>query len=182
MSETVDAINEHTIKGLDPLGSSREIGVSLNGRLYVAGGAFETPAQPIPGIGTGAAYATGDAFGGMFTIPVPVEFKLQAITFIDLDNEKIAKDVVFYASPFTATADNAAFAPSAADLQRQSKAISIAIGDYVAFNANALATVTGIEITMVCPSGFLYGQWVTRGADNIAAGSIPLFYLSGEVR
>ena len=112
---------------------------------------------------------------------MPRRFTLQSITFVDLDNEKIPKDVVFYTGIFTPTDDNAALAPATVDLLKNPKVITIAAGDFVAFNANAVATVTGIELPMECPDGKLRGQWVTRGADNIAAGAIPYFSISGVI-
>lgn len=136
-------------------------------------GLTPTQMQDVPGIGTGAAYATGDAFGSRLILPVPVKGVIQSVTFVDKDNEKLAKDIYVFANDFTATADNAAFAPSDADLLNCVGFISLSGGDFAANSANAVAHRDNIGLAYTAPSGYLYFQFVTRGADNIASGKIP---------
>lgn len=140
-------------------------------------GPYATDWIIVPGIGVSAAYATGDAFGIQFEVPVPVSGTIQSCTFVDKDNEKLAKDIYIFASSFAATADNSAFAPSDPDLQACIGFISISGGDYAANNANAVGHRDNIGLSYVAPGGKLYCQIVTRGADNIAAGKIPLVQL-----
>ena len=135
---------------------------------------FPSALTEIPGIGTGAAYATADAFGIRFSIVVPVEGTIAQVTFLDFDDEGLNKELVLFSREFTATADNSAFAPSDADLEFCLGVISI--DTWYNYSSNQV----GIAIPAfhyTAPSGTLYGQFVTRGADNIAAGSVPKFFM-----
>lgn len=134
----------------------------------------------VPGIGVAAAYASGDAFGTLFAFEVPVRGLIRTVTFIDIDNERVPKDLVIFNQSFTPTADNSAFAPSASDLTKLVGVISILTGDYVAFNANAAGVVTAIDMAYEAVEGKLYCQLVTRGADNIASGAEPYLVLVVE--
>lgn len=135
----------------------------------------ETAFYTIPGIGTGAAYTSGDAFGTGFWIDVPKMGIIESCTFLDLDNEGLAKTVLFFKTAVSTTADNGAFAPTSADLSSGTPIqINIVAGDYVTFSANQMATVTGIQLPYEAPLNRLWVRLVTRGADNIAAGAIPL--------
>lgn len=182
MSETVEAILTHTIKGRGPDGNPREINVDVGGNLAV-GDPWETALIQIPGIGTAAAYASGDAFGTGFWVPCPPKGFIDALTFIDLDNEGIAKTIVLFDVAVTTSADNAAFTPIKADLLIRSRQINLSSSDYVTFASNQMATVTGIRLPYNAPDARgLWCRLVTRGADNIAAGAIPLISFAGTVR
>lgn len=128
----------------------------------------------IPVIGTGAGYAAGDAFGGKFILKVPIEGTIATVIFRDYDSEGTSKEIVLFSQEFTATADNSAFAPTNSDLMNCIGVISITA--FYAYNANQIGIATP-ALYYVAPKGLLYGQVVTRGADNIAAGSIPDFTL-----
>lgn len=145
--------------------------------LDALGGVYNTTPIVIPGLTTGGAYATGDALGVQFTIPVPKSGILHAVWFIDRDNEKIAKEIMLAGFKFTATANDAAFAPVGSELDRMIP-VRIAAGDFGSgYNANAIGYVSSLGIPYTAPEGMLYCQLVTRGADNIAAGSEPLIKL-----
>lgn len=133
----------------------------------------------IPGVGTGVAYASGDAFGTVMAFTMSSKAAiLHGALLLDLDNEKIQKDIfVFDTLPTDTSADNAAFTPPDADLLTCIAAFSIGAGDYIAAAANAVGCVRGINIPIVAPSGTLWVRVVTRGADNIAASNIPLLGL-----
>lgn len=124
----------------------------------------------VPGIGTAAAYATGDAFGDKFVIDVPLEGMISNLVFYDLDDEGIAKDLVMFAEDFTATADNAAFAVSDDDLLNSVGTISV--DQFYDFGNNQMG-IGRPAWGYVAHHPRLWCQFVTRGADNIAAGSIP---------
>ena len=132
---------------------------------------FTTGKIPIPGIGTGSAYASGDAFGTKFDFVVPTEGVFSTVVFYDLDNEGIVKEIHLFDSDFTATADNSPFDPSDSDLQRSVGVINIATFYANANNQLAIATPA---LYYKAPQGKLWAQVVTRGVDNIASGSIPL--------
>lgn len=129
--------------------------------------------QVIPGIGTGAAYVAGDAFGDVFTFVVPVTGFIHGIVFHDLSNLKIAKTLFLYDAPVTATADNAAYAPSGTALRQCVGVISIGAGDFYAANANAVAVKEGLNIRYEAPQGKLWCQIRTEGADTVVAGALP---------
>ena len=135
---------------------------------------FPSELVEIPGIGTAVAYATAEAFGTRFPIVVPVEGTIAQVTFLDFDDEGINKELVLFSREFTATADNAAFNPSDADLNFCLGVISI--DTWYNYSANQVGVATP-AFHYVAPSGTIYGQFVTRGADNIAAGSIPKFFV-----
>jgi len=126
----------------------------------------------IEGIGVAAAYATADAFGGRLVIPVPVEGTICTVVFHDYDDEGITKELVLFNDEFTATADNSAFAVSDADMRNCVGVISIVT--YFNFGSNQIGQATP-ALFYIAPKGLLYGQFVTRGTDNIAAGAIPDF-------
>ena len=175
MSETVDAINRHTMKGVDPQGETRPVAVDTQGAPFVTG--YIQPVGPVPitGIGTGAAYASGDAFGGKITITVPVRGIISNLWFFDYDDEGLAKELVLFSSDFTATADNSAFALLDADLKNCIGVINVDL--FYNFTNNQIGNANP-ALAYFAPEGRLYGQWVTRGADNIATGALPDFLLA----
>ena len=147
---------------------SGEPDIVTTSRVYL------TPSVTIPGIGTAAAYAAGDAFGTKFSFNVPVEGTISNVVFIDYDDEGIRKDLVLFGADFTATADNSAFNVSDADLKQALPVITIDL--FYNFGANQLGQATP-ALSFRAPSRRLYCQLITQGADNIAAGSIPELYL-----
>ncbi len=130
----------------------------------------------VPGIGTGAAYADGEAFGGLIQFhdvfrPEKCSGTIVQVFFLDLDDEGINKDVPIFIRPFTITTDNNAFAPSAIDLLGCRSVISIST--WSNWNANQFGEASGANRWISGESPHLWTQIVTRGADNIAAGSEP---------
>lgn len=174
LDEGLSGLLDEAEKQTPLLQEAVDAGTRIRGKVEVFSPLGPTPLIQIPGIGTAAAYATGDAFGVMLEIPVPIEGVIATAVFHDHDNEGIQKDLILSASPFTATADNAAFAPSDLDL---TKVIGVVTFDvFTNFNANKVAVATP-ALYYKAPLGYLYGQFVTRGADNIAAAKLPEFFL-----
>ena len=135
---------------------------------------FVTGQIEIPGIGTGAAYAAGDAFGNKFVFKVPKEGTIANVVFIDKDDEGLNKELVLFNKDFGQTGDNQAFSPGDPDLHDSIGAVSIETWYDYALNQLGMATPA---LSYVAPEGQLYAQMLTRGADNIAAGAIPRIYL-----
>ena len=77
---------------------------------------FSTPYMEVPGIGTGAVYAAGEAFGSKFHFNVPKRGVIQTVIMLDLDDEGIETELWLFRNDFTATADNSAFAITDLDL------------------------------------------------------------------
>ena len=146
----------------------------LLGRILLTlGGPYVTPPMTVPGLTTGSAYAANDAFGTLFWYDVPKRGVINAAFYYDLDNEKIAKEFVLSPVMFTPTANDSAFAPVGGEI-KNFITIRITAGDFgTGFNANAIGQVSGLGIPYVAPEGRLWCQLITRGVDNIAAGSLP---------
>ena len=162
------------VRGLDPQGDPRNVGVNGVGDLLVSAQVYRSPTIRVPGIGAAAAYVSGDAFGAGFSFSVPVVGTIAHVYFLDYDDEGIQKDLVLFSLPFVATADNSAFAVSDADL-RNCVGVAV-INTYRNFGNNQFGEA-GPALNYVAPQGTLYAQLVTRGADNIAAGASPEIYL-----
>tara|TARA_Y100000034_G_C6727583_1_gene322167 strand:+ start:216 stop:722 length:507 start_codon:yes stop_codon:yes gene_type:complete len=158
------------IRGVDPQGRPRDVAVDNSGGVFVAGKVFKSALIPIPGIGAGAGYAAGDAFGTKFIIHVPKEGTISNVVFLDHDDEGIQKELILFSEDFTATADNSAFAVSDDDIRSLVGVVDISW--YINYNANQVGQGTP-ALSYVAPEGRLYAQLVTRGADNIAAGAVP---------
>jgi len=131
---------------------------------------YRTPPQKVKGIGTGAAYAAGDAFGLTNEVTVPVKGTIAYITFMDFDGEAIQKDIFFFNAPIDPTTDNDPYGPSDADLRKWVGVASVFV--YYAA-ANNQVGIAYPALAYVAPRGILYYQLVTRGADNIAATYEP---------
>ena len=147
----------------------------FNKTVMVANRLAAIPYVPIPGIGTAAAYAAGDAFGAKFTFDVPRGGVIEAAIMLDLDDEGIETELWLFDQDFTATADNSAFAPTDMDLLKLVAVISIT--NFADAANNRVGINNGMGLPYAAPTGKLYCQCVTRGAPTIAADNIPLLAL-----
>lgn len=130
----------------------------------------------IPGIGTGSAYADGDAFGTLITWHNVLRAEKPSGTIVgallfDLDDEGLQVDVPLFTQGITVTADNSAFAPSDADLLF-CRAI-VPITEFYNWGSNQFGQYTGSPKWLRADGPNLYTQCVIRGAANIAAGALP---------
>jgi hypothetical protein len=144
------------------------------GTVRVKDSVFKTDRQRIPGIVAASAYSAGDAFGIKFGLHVPERGTIATVVFIGLDDEGKNKEVAFFDTDFAETADNAAFAPSDADFKN---CIGFAEFDTFKNYGNNQIAVATPALSYVAPKGTLFGQFVTRGADNIALDNIPEFFV-----
>lgn len=172
MSELVDAIHEHTAKGLDPFGQPRHLRVDSDGTQTTKIRQHWVSAT-VPGIGTGAAYAALDAFGTRGAFAVPETGIIHSLFFDDLDDEGLGKTLFLFNATFTATADNTAIALVDAALDATwSGVIQLEAADF--YDAGGFQIGQKItDLDYFAPGGILYWQIRTDGADNIAAGSLP---------
>lgn len=143
---------------------------------------FETPFYQIPNIGTAAAYSSGDAFGTGFWVEFPAQGYIDSLTFIDIDNEGIAKTIYLFKQQVDVSGDNAAFTPVLSDMNPGPLQINLTAGDFVTHSGGQMATVTGINLPFEAPRRQLWCRLVTRGADNIAAGAMPFISFGGSRR
>ena len=129
----------------------------------------------VPGIGTAAAYASGDAFGTVMVLEFPESGIIESARFIDLDNEGVNKELWLFTAEIAGSADNAVFAPTDEELLHI-EAI-ILFDTWRTANLNQVGAEDSLAISYSAPRRTLWGQFVTRGADNIGAGNIPRFSL-----
>lgn len=146
--------------------------VEVKGIVHVVGKTIQTAFIEVPGIGTGAAYATGDAFGTKFVFDgVPKSGVIHTAIFLDKDDEGIETDLVMFSADFSATADNSAFAVSDSDMENFIGTITW--DTFKNFVNNQVSTAAALGVTYVAPGGRIFCQCVTRGTPNIAAGNEP---------
>ncbi|MDZ4766519.1 MAG: hypothetical protein SGI73_18435 [Chloroflexota bacterium] len=121
---------------------------------------------------TAGAYSSGDALGGKLTFMLGSLSSgvIQSLRLVDLAKQNAEIDLVLFGADFSATADNAVFDPSDADLANCLGAIKIANSSYASFNDSALASVYGIGLTFQTGSA-IYGQLVVRGTPTYASTS-----------
>lgn len=130
----------------------------------------------IPGIGTGSAYADGEAFGTAFTLhdlfrPGKNSGTIVGAYLQDIDDEGLQVDIPLFVRSIAGTTDNNAFAPS--DVELQSCRGVVSITEFFNWSSNQFGQATNLGIWIKAESPNLYTQCVIRGAANIAAGAIP---------
>ena len=130
----------------------------------------------IEGIPGAVLYTTADAFGSKMQILVPTSGIIQKVIMYDPDDEGVNTELWFFDQDFTATADNAAFAISDADLTNVEA--TILIDTFRNAGNNQIGEEDNLGIAYNAPSGALWLQCVTRGGPTIAAGSEPLLAIS----
>ncbi len=132
------------------------------------------------------AYTAGDALGGLLKFenvlfnPKRTGVAL-SLTIIDKASQDAETELVLFSETFTATADNAAFAPSDADLLNCLGTISVGAGNYATFSANSAGTKPNAGLGLHSTEDYreneassIYGQLVTRGTPTYAVGDIQI--------
>lgn len=117
-----------------------------------------------PTISASAVYAVGDAVGGLLTFANAARFsggglRLKQVTLIDKTPQLAPASLVLFDRTFTATADNAAFNPSDADMANVLTVVPL--GNYVAFPANAVAVAPDLDLPILLNGTSLFGQLFT---------------------
>lgn len=130
---------------------------------------------------TAGAYSIGDVGGSLLsfdftTIPnYTAELwsgaQIQSVNIYDDANQKIGCKLYLYKSAPASIADNAAFAPSYADLKKTIGIATFVPGDYSTVNSNALALKGGLQINFPITSTVLYAFLVFDGAPTYAGTS-----------
>jgi hypothetical protein len=127
-----------------------------------------------------AAYATGDLITALMTLPNPyvsrLQCELEAIIVRDAAAQSAAMDIVFFHTEPTATTFtlNSALTLAAADLPFVAGHRSIVAGNYCAFAANSVGTVTGIGLPVIKPIGVAQTLWavaISRGSPTYGSTS-----------
>ena len=123
---------------------------------------------------TAGAYAAKDAVGGLLTFASAARVSggvitIQSIALSDLGNQLADLVLVLFDRTFGATADNAPFDPSDADMANCVGIVPIYASDYQSFNDNAEAAArnVGLQITLYGTS--LFGQLMCLGTPTYAS-------------
>lgn len=125
----------------------------------------DTRSQKItPTIST-SAYADGDVIGGLINLGSVLLNSnggiLRRVVLVDDDSEGAALNMYFFDEQPSSIADNAAFAPTLADLQKLVGVVEIAGGDYITVNGNDYVIKSAVNIDW---EGDLYLYMVTNGS------------------
>lgn len=125
---------------------------------------------------TAGAYSANDAVGGLMEFAEAVAGQgrsgtIQTLLIIDQAEQSVEYDLVLFDRTFTATADNAALAISAADSLNCIGTINVPTSPKD-IGAASVATVKDIQIGFKVNGGkSIFGQLVTRGTPTYGATS-----------
>ncbi len=138
------------------------------------------PPFVVPGITAADALDAGDAMGSVFSVAVPPAGAIVKAQYFDQDDEGISKELWLFRLDVTsgAPASDAAFALTDANL--------LQVVDVLTFSTFRDATNGQVSMSVDVPcwyatsGGVLWMQLKTTGADNIAAGSMPMLSFTIE--
>lgn len=122
---------------------------------------------------TAGAYSANDAVGGLLTFANAARLTggggvIKDLLIIDDAGQDVALELWLFRETFTAMVDNAAWAPSQADLRKLVAVISTSDGAWFAAGTPSVARVEASQ-RYDCVGTSLFGQLVTRGAPTFAA-------------
>jgi len=165
---TVDVSDRATRElGIATLGAS----LSANNNIGKVGSEGDSISQtPVV---TAGAYAAGDAVGGLLTFVDAARISgdggvIKDMLIIDDAGQDAEMELWLFDSPFTAMVDNAAWAPSEADLRKLVAIISTGDGAWFDAGTPSVARVEAAQ-RYDCTGLDLFGQLVTRGTPTFAA-------------
>lgn len=124
-----------------------------------------------------SAYTIGDVVGGLITINVSGGAAtggggvLRRLMLVDDADQKEPYTLYLFDQKPGVIANDDAFAPTVADLKKMIAKVSIAAGDYVTLNGNAIAIKEQLEIDYTCVEGYLYGYLVAVDTPDYAAAA-----------
>lgn len=130
-----------------------------------------------------AAYTANDVVGGLLTFSLVGLITnggiLNSVYLVDDDNEGAALTLYLFSAKPTVIADDAAFAPSAADLQKMFAVVSIASGDYVTVNSLKYVYKDDINQLLAADGTMsIYGYLVCGATPTYAANKTLFVRLS----
>ncbi len=119
-----------------------------------------------------STYSSGEAFGakGSFT-NIPEHGVIMSAMLIDADDtpSEVDLDIVLFSRDIAGSADEAAFAPTDAELLTCVGAVEIDL--FKTFGDNGLGIVDNVGMPYWAPSRTLFFQCITRGAPTPSATS-----------
>jgi len=132
---------------------------------------------------TAGAYSLGDAVGGKLTFTGLFNAAycggvLTNVTISDKSQQMVALNLWLFNQDFTATADNALFDPSDADLLNCIGVVKVAVADYTDAVDNSIADVSFTRVIHAYGTGgAIYGQLqVPKG------GAAPTYVSTGDLQ
>jgi hypothetical protein len=148
-----------------------DVPVTLDGEVITTGGATIVQQPTV----TAGAYSAGDAVGGLLTFANAARVSggggvIKSVVIIDDAGQDAELELWLFDRTFTAMADNAAWAPSEADLENLVGVISTADSARGWMAAGTPSVITIDVATRFDLNGTsLFGQLVTRGTPTFAA-------------
>lgn len=128
----------------------------------------------IPLTVTLSAYTAGDVVGGLITINVHSVGgggTLRQVIIIDDDNQKEPYTLYLFDQEPSTIANDAAFAPTIADLKKLVGKAAVVANDYETLNSNGWGVKSGLDIPFAAPYGKLYGYLVAVDTPDYAAAT-----------
>jgi hypothetical protein len=121
---------------------------------------------------TAGAYSANDVIGGLQTIEINASSggTIRRVNLVDDDSEAAAMTLYFFDQQPSTIADNAAFAPTVADLKKLIGTVDIAAGDYVTVNSNDYVVVNNVNLDYAI-SDTIYVYAVVTGTPTYTATS-----------
>jgi hypothetical protein len=121
-----------------------------------------------------SAYTAADVVGGLITLNVGSPGGggvVRSVILVDDAAQSEPYKLYLFDTKPSVIADDAAFAPTVADLKKLVGIIDIVAGDYVTLNGNVIALRTGLSIDYVCSVGNLYAYLVAVDTPDYAAAT-----------
>ena len=126
---------------------------------------------------TAGAYSANDTVGGLLTFPLAARTNISEggsiltnVLIIDDAGQDAELELWLFNQTFTAIADNAAWAPSEADLENCIAVVSTTGGTWDAAGTPSVIDIECMRrIDLVAGGTSLFGQLVTRGTPTYAA-------------
>lgn len=129
------------------------------------------------------AYSANDVVGGLLTLNIAKSSGggglLRRIILVDDHNQSEPFTLYLFDATPTSFADDAAFAPTNADLEKLIGTVAITAGDYVTVNSNGYAIVDDIDLEFNPLDGNVYAYLVCGETPDYNAATdlhLRLFY------
>lgn len=120
-------------------------------------------------------YASGDVIEGVQVVDTglgELAVLVTSMSVVDRDGVTPAVKVIFLNGPQTVAADNAAYAPTDADLLNEgTESVTVAAGDYTSYSGNGKAEKAELKCTVLLQGGMLRFLVLADGAINFSSAA-----------
>lgn len=133
------------------------------------------------------AYTAADVVGGLITFAVGCgSGSIRSMLVVDDHNQKEPYVLYLFNETPSTIANDAAFAPTVADLKKLATTITLAGADYTTLNGNAFALLgghedTGMDVPFKSVDGNLYMYAVATDTPDYAAATDLFFALTVRI-